>query len=116
MSQWKTIYRHLTDRGFSVYSPGQHQGECTSRYVVIRPAGSTPKILFTSHQDVYDLLCYVPRDKYSTLEDFVMSVKQAMKGLYPTLIPTQYETASYYDDQVKGHMISIEYRNSVKNL
>lgn len=116
MSQWKTIYRHLTGRGFSVYSPGQHQGECVEPYVVVRTADSTPKLLFTSHTVVYDLLCYVPRDKYSTLEDYVMSVKQAMKSLYPAIIPTQYETASYYDDEVKAHMISIEYRNSVKNL
>ena len=116
MSQWKTIYRHLKTQGFSVYSPGQHQGECTESYVVIRSSTSTAKLLFTSHTDVYDIMCYVPRDKYSNLEDYVMSVKQAMKSLYPTLIPTQNETASYYDDQVKGHMVSIEYRNSVKNL
>lgn len=116
MSQWKTIYTHLKTLGFSVYSPGQHQGECTEPYVVIKVADSTPKSTFTSHTVLYDFLCYVPRDKYSTLEDYVTSVKQALKSLYPTIIPTQYETASYYDDQVKGHMISLEYRNSVKNL
>ena len=115
MSQWKTLYNHLSSEGFSVYSPGQHAGECLSPYVVLRYSGTSPVSTFTSTQDRYELLCYVPKDQYSTLLEYRDSVKEAMRGLYPTFVLTGYETAAYYDDSVKAHMVSVEYRNSVKN-
>lgn len=115
MNQWDTLYDHLANKGFSVYSPGQHKGECQSPYVVARYSGTSPISTFTSTQDRYELLCYVPEKNYSQLQGYSLSVKEAMRELYPVFVPTGFETAAFYDDKVKAHMVSIEYRNNVQN-
>lgn len=115
MSQWQNIYKHLKASELDVYSPGQHQGECTSPYVVLKDAGLNPLSNFSSSQALYDVMCYVPKDQFSTLEPYVEKVKEAMTGLYPTIIPVYFQTASFLDDTVKGHMISVQYRNNRKN-
>jgi hypothetical protein len=114
MSRWKDIYSHLKKAGFEVYSPGQHQGECTSSYVVIKDAGATKLGGFSSTQATYDILCYVPGQHFSQLEPFVESVEAAMRGLYPMMRPAHFRTPSFYDDTVKGHMISTQYINYQK--
>lgn len=110
-TRWKDIYNHLKGAGFAVYSPAQHKGECTSPYVVVRDAGTSPYQQFTSTVTLYELLCYVPGDKYSTLGDYAESVKASMKGLWPMITPMGYETAPFYDDTVKAHMTAIQYQN-----
>lgn len=114
MSQWQNIYRHLKAQGIDVYHPGQHQGECVSPYTVVKDAGVNPLSSFSSTQALYDVMCYVPQAQFSTLEPYVEKVKEAMKGLYPAIIPVNFQTASFLDDTVKGHMISIQYRNNRK--
>lgn len=114
MSQWQVIYRQLKADGIDVYSPGQHQGDCVSPYVVVRDAGVNPISGFSSSQALYDILCYVPQMKFSSLEPYVETVKESMRKLYPMIVPTNFQTASFLDDTVKGHMISIQYRNNRK--
>lgn len=114
MSQWTTIYRHLKAEGFDVYSPGQHNGDCTSPYVVIRDAGLSQLSGFSSTQARYELLCYVPKDQFSSLEPFVERVETAMKGLYPSIVSMNYRTPSFLEDSIKGHMVSTQYRNNRK--
>lgn len=113
-TRWQDIYLHLKKAGFDVYSPGQHVGDCLSPYVVVKSAGLSQIRQFSSTQTLYDLLCYVPKDHYSTLEPFVEGVKQSMKELQPMIMPTHFETESYLDPNVNGHMISVQYRNSRK--
>lgn len=114
MSQWRNIYTHLQTKGFDVYSPGQHEGDCISPYVVVRDEGTQKLAGFSSTQSLYDVLCYVPKDQFSTLEPFVAEIKQAMKDLFPAIIPTYFETGSFLDETVQGHMISVQYRNNRK--
>lgn len=115
MSQWQNIYRQLKANKIDVYAPGQHQGECISPYVVLKDAGLNPLSNFSSSQALYDVMCYVPEGQFSTLEPYVEQVKEAMKGLYPAIIPVYFQTASFLDDTVKGYMISVQYRNNRKN-
>lgn len=110
-TRWEDIYEHLKTSGFEVYSPGQHKGECTAPYIVVRDAGTSPYMEFTTAVTLYEILCYVPKSKYSTLQEYAGQVKQAMKGLWPMMIPMNYETAPFYDDTVKAHMTAIQYRN-----
>ena len=110
-SRWQDIYRHLSKGGIRVYSPGQHQGECLNPYVVVKDAGSLQFNEFSSTQNLYDLMCYVPKDRFSELEPFVDHVESLMEGLYPMLRPTHDRTPSFYDDSFKAHMISIQYIN-----
>ena len=111
MSRWKDIYTHLKTEGFDVYSPGQHQGECTSPYVVVKDMGTTQFGGFSSTRNLYDIMCYVPGDQFSRLEPFVHELETAMTKMSPMIRPAHYKTPSFYDDAVKGHMISVQYIN-----
>lgn len=108
---WQLAYKHLKSKGFEVYSPGQHSGECTSKYVVVNIGSSIAFQSFTTMQTPYDFLCYVPKDNFSQLEGYVSSVENALKDLYPVLRSSNFRTPAYYDDSVNGHMISTQYVN-----
>lgn len=113
-SIWQDIVVHLQADGFDVYSPGMKVGECVSPYIVVKNDGSTRHASFSTDVDFYAIMCYVPRTAYSTLEPLVQSVKKSMKGLEPVLRPYGIQSASYYDDEFKAHMVSIEYKNYKK--
>lgn len=113
-TRFMDIYKHLLNNGVEVYSPSQKTGECTAPYTVIKDAGTTQYNGFSSTQTLYDVMCYVPKDRFTELEKYVAQVKKLMQQLKPMIMPTYFETASFYDDSVKAHMISIQYRNMRK--
>lgn len=113
-SRWQDIFLHLKSQGFDVYSPGTKTGECTSEYLVVKNDGSSKHVSFSTDVDLYAVMCYVPKEKYSTLEPLVQMVKKSMKELEPMIKPYGSQTPSYYDDSVKAHMVSIEYKNYKK--
>lgn len=115
-SRWQDIYEHLKEAGYDVYSPGVKVGECTKPYVVVKNDGSTQLVSFSTDQDLYAVMVYVPKQAYSKLEPMVQQIKKTMKGLYPMVIPYGQQTPSFYDDSVKAHMISIEYKNYKKMI
>ena len=114
VSRWQDIFKHLKESGFEVYSPGIKLGDCLSEYLVVKNDGSTKHINFSTNVELYSVLCYVPKDKYSTLEVLVKKVREAMKSLEPMITPYGAQSPSYYDDGFKAHMISIEYQNYKK--
>ena len=107
---WQLVYTKLAKAGFSVYSPGQHTGECFEPYVVVTIGSALPYNNYTTIQTPYDILCYVPEKAFSTLEKFVASVEECLDEC-DFLRSAHYRTASYYDADVKGHMISTQYVN-----
>lgn len=113
-SRWQDIFLHLKNQGFDVYSPGTKTGECTSEYLVVKNDGSSKHVSFSTDVDLYAVMCYVPKEKYSALEPLVQMVKKSMKELEPMIKPYGSQTPSYYDDSVKAHMVSIEYKNYKK--
>lgn len=113
-SRWQDIFLHLKKEGFDVYSPGTKVGECTEEYIVVKNDGSSKHPTVSSDNDLYAVMCYVPKENYSRLEPMVQEVKKAMKGLEPMILPYGSQTPSYYDDSYKAHMISIEYKNYKK--
>lgn len=113
-SRWQDIFLHLKKEGFEVYSPGTKTGECLNEYIVIKNNGSSRHTSFSTDNDLYTVMCYVPKEKYSTLEPFIQKVKKSMKGLEPMILPQGSQTPSYYDDSFKAHMISINYKNYKK--
>ena len=110
-SRIQDISLHLKEQGFEVYFPAQKVGECLSPYVVVKDATTSKYLEYSSTVTYYDIMCYTPKDHFSELEPFVESVKVAMKGLVPMIKPTYSQTQSYYDDSVKAHMISVQYKN-----
>lgn len=113
-SRWQDIYLHLEKSGFEVYSPGTKTGDCLSEYIVVKNDGSSRVAGISTDGDLYAVMCYVPKQKYSSLEPLVQRVKKAMKELEPMILPYGSQTPSYYDDSYKAHMISIEYKNYKK--
>lgn len=114
-TRWKDIFEKLAEHNINVYSPNRKAGECTFPYVVVKNAGRVSSMSISSSQDLYDLMCYVPKDNYSDLESFVTEVETAMDELFPMIRPMNFRTASYYDDTVKAHMISTQFLNWKKN-
>jgi len=115
-TRWQDIFLHLQENGFDVYPPGVKVNECLSPYVVVMHDGSVPYTGISTNIDLYSVLVYVPQKQYSELEVQVQSVKVAMKKLEPMILPYGSQTPSFYDDSVKAHMISIEYKNYKKRL
>lgn len=115
-SRLKDLYKYLKVEGYDVYFPEQHVGECLKPYLVLKYSGSVPAQGVSSRADLYDIFIYVPRDKYSLLDEMVQSVVKAMVGLKPLFFKyNDQQTASIYDDDVKAHCVSIEYANYKKN-
>lgn len=115
-SRWQDIYSHLENAGFEVYPPGIKVGDCTAEYIVVKNDGSSRHSSLSTDMDLYSIMCYVPKKKYSALEPMVQKVKKAMKELEPMVVPYGMQTPSYFDDSFKAHMISIEYVNYKKVL
>lgn len=114
MSRWKDIFNHLKSNNFEVYSPSTKQGECETPYIVVKNNGSNKLGLFSTDEDLYSVMCYVPFDNYSKLEPMIQEVKKVMKELQPMIRAYGSQTPSYYDDGVKAHTVSIEYKNYKK--
>lgn len=113
-SRWQDIFMVLKKAGYDVYSPGVKVGECTKEYIVVKNSGSSKLNSFSTDDDYYSVMCYVPKQAYSRLEPFIQEVKKEMKKLLPMIIPRGSQTPSYYDDSYKAHMVSIEYKNHKK--
>lgn len=105
------IHDILQNNGIDVYYPGYHTGECNAPYTVIKPTGASRVGQLSTNMHTYDVMCYVPEKQFTTLETYVDSVKTVMKKLYPMIKPTQFQTPAYFDADVKGHMVSVQYQN-----
>lgn len=110
-TRWQDIFECLKNRGFDVYSPGMKAGECVSEYIVVKNDGASRHLSFSTNVELYAIMCYVPKNRYSSLETLVQRVKNCMKELEPMILPYGSQTPSYYDDSLKAHMVSIEYKN-----
>lgn len=114
MTIFEEIVKHLADEGFDVYSPQTKIGDCISSYIVVKFAGSNQHIFASTDVDLYDVMCYVPKNKYSELEKMLLNVKASMKKMYPKIIPYGNQTPSFYDSAIKAFMVSIKYKNYKK--
>lgn len=109
-TRYEDLYLHLKNHGMDVYPPQYKTGECTSPYIVINGAGVLRFDGYSSTQHLYDIMLYVPKNQYTSIEILMDQIRDWMKEL-PMFKPTYNETAPYYDDTVKGYMTSIQYVN-----
>lgn len=113
---WERIADALLESGFEVYPPATKVGECKEKYIVVKTAGSSQINGYSSEAHYYNILLYVPQNEYNELDKFKKEVKEAISTkLFPLLMPTGQEQPDYYDDSYKAHMITIQYRNNVRN-
>ena len=118
MIVWDIVQKALIDAGIDTYAPAQKQGDCKDFYTVLKDDGSSQIGNLSSEYHYYTLLCYAPKNKYLGLLDFKERCKEIMAQppIYPMLMPTGVETPSFYDDSFNAYMISIQYRNNVRNI
>lgn len=111
-SRLKDLWKFLHSKGYEVYFPAQHQGDCLTKYIVIKYDGVVSSLNVSSRADLYSILCYVPFNQYSTIEEFVQDVKASMKELEPLfLVHNDQQLPAYFDDANKGHYVEIDYKN-----
>jgi hypothetical protein len=114
MSRIDDVFTMLKNNEIDVYFPNQKTGECLTPYVVVKYAGGEHYVNYSSRQDFVDLLIYVPQNNYSNLIPYKNQIKEHMKSLYPMFVDTGYESPSFLEEQIKAHMINIQYRNNKK--
>lgn len=106
-----TIIDFLKGKDLDANLPGIKVGDCLSPYIVVRKAELQPFNQFSTVQELYDIMCYVPQNKLSTLSTYFSNMKAEMKLLEATLMirPAHSETADYFDPGVKAWMRSAQY-------
>lgn len=107
---WKVIFDKLREKGLNPYPPGQHKGECTERYCVVKENSQVP--YFYSNKVGYrlvDIILFVPINSYIQVESYINEVREAMKEL-DFLRKTGNETPIIIDDTKKAYTTSIEYQ------
>lgn len=113
---WQKIIDAFEDTNLKAYPIDTKKGECTKPYIVVKEEGSAKVLNYSSRQDFYSILCYVPKDHYVALKELKEFVKEIMDvKLYPMLIRTGQESSPFFDDEVKGYMSYIMYRNNVRD-
>ena len=111
---FEKIFDTLTDAGIECYPVGIKEGKCDSNYVVIKDMGLSKYAGFSSQYGLYDMICHVPASRPVDMIAFKDTVKQALRSLYPTVIPTGTETPSIIDDNTESVTTSMEYKYNVK--
>lgn len=105
------LYEFLQSKGHEVYFPAQKTGECKKPYLVIKDEGLSRFQQFSSKLQMYSIMAFVPGVRFGDLEPLIDRVDEEMKELFPLFVSTFFRTPSFYDDTVKGYMISSQYRN-----
>ena len=81
-------------------------------YLVVKYNGTSGGMSFSSREDLYSILCYVPANQYSKMEQLVQNVRHDMKELEPMfLVYNDQQLPAYFDDANKGHYVEIDYKN-----
>lgn len=105
----KEIYLHLKDKGLNPYFPGQHKGECTEPYVVIKLGAQRPSVQSNKlGQRLMDFIMFVPIADYKRVETYRKDVIEALKEL-KYLRKTGSETPAIADEDKKAYTFSVEY-------
>lgn len=115
MSVYEKVFDKLKEEAFDVYAPNTHHGDCKANYVVLLDGVKAQAGSFSSQVAIIDVLCYVPGNRYTDIEPYTKSVKDTLRKMFPQIIPTGNETNPFYDETIKGWMVSVEYRYMIRN-
>lgn len=113
---WENIFRIFKENNIDIYPPATKQGLCEKEYIVLKNDGSSQIGNLSSEYNYYLILLYVPQNKYQELLRFKKKIKEIVsKKIYPLLVPTGLEEPDYFDDSIKAHMSTIQYRAISRN-
>lgn len=129
-SRYLDITKYLYEQGFDVRPPSSTTSEAKQvsgmpyikdgkpykgPYIIVMNGYSSKPWNASITADRYVLYVCVPEDRYDILDSTVMSVREAMKGLFPMLRQdSSFKFQSYFDDAMKAHVQSLTYRNYKK--
>lgn len=107
------MYRHLsrflTENNIKNYSIGQHQGKCTSPFVIISDEGERGISGYSLTYREIDLVLLYPLGKYSLLEDYIEQVKGVMAG-YKRGKWTKEMSDIVIEKEKEAYMVALTYR------
>lgn len=107
------LYKHLKLKGFDVYSIGQHEGICSSPYLVIKENGTSEVIGTSLINDKVEILVYYPVGSYSLIATYTDKLKKEMRGL-KSLRRVLDPMPTIVDDDKKAYMTSYFYKKIKK--
>lgn len=94
---------------YPTYAVGQHEGLCTSLYLVLKFNEQMKSMSNTQYGwQFFKVMCYCPKSSIAPLDTMIEKVKQA-------LIANGFEftgniTPDFLDETVQGYMRAIEFR------
>ncbi|MBV4417300.1 hypothetical protein [Clostridium tyrobutyricum] len=108
---WERVFLLLKTKGIDVYSPGQHEGKCTSPYVVLKNTGTMG---FQGSNQIgsqtLDIIIYCPKTNYSSMEPYTTQVQDFLSELKDYIRPTGNIMPVVLDDTVSGYTQTVEYQ------
>lgn len=111
-SRLEDIMDFLISQGYSVFATGAHKGQVSSPYIVVKPTRANRYLQYSSVIQYYDILIY--GRTLTETNKLANEVDKKMEQLRPMIVCTYNRQEAFYDDDVKGYMISMEYRNMKK--
>lgn len=110
---FKTIYKHLKNKGFDCYSIGQHKDICEKEYVVIKnytPSASSKVLL----DEKVELFLFYPIGIYTKAIEFVENIRLCMSEL--DLEDNYSPLPIVIDDSKQAYTTRLSYKNTRKRV
>lgn len=105
---FKKIYKHLKNKGFNVYSIGQHQGLCIEPFLVIFEKGPLQTTEKNIIKDLFEIYVFYPIGKYSKVSEYKISVESVMDEIVG--IKQAYEALPILiDDEKQAYFTRLSY-------
>lgn len=109
MNIYKDIAVHLNSKNIDNYSIGQHQGKCTSPFIVIEDAGQQKESRYTIKIRNINVVVVFPQGKYSELEGYVDKVIDAMNS-YTRAVFSENISDVMIDTEKDAYIVVLEYK------
>ena len=106
---YKHLSRFLTENNIKNYSIGQHQGKCTSPFVVISDEGERGISGYSITYKEIDLILVYPLGKYSQIDDYIENIKNVMKD-YKRGKWTREQSDIIIDKEKEAYIVALTYR------
>lgn len=113
MTIYEFIFGLLKENGFNVFAPNTHNGECVDDYLVVKETNASKFVNYSTQTVLYDIMCYAKN--YTDCLKLKEKVRETMLQAHHVK-PTGNETSAFFDEDVRGYMTSIEYRNYRREL
>ena len=106
---YRHLSRYLTENNIKNYSIGQHNGKCTSPFVIISDEGEKGISGYSITYREIDLILLYPLGKYSQLEDYIEEVKGVMSN-YKRGKWTKEMSDIIIEQDKEAYMVALTYR------